>query len=228
MNEAVDVSTDPADSRAAPPANDAARRWPRAMRNVLLMAMLLASVLLVCGRTVLHHASVARGPDRMNDDARILIVPFLPYHDPELIQDDYVTRYLRDTLPLGYEWGMILASKAIDPRTLSKAIPYPLLLLLAIFVGVAARRLGGGWGAAWVSMAMVLTSELFIERMSGGLPRMFAFPLVAAAGVALAYGRAYWLCGGGADGRAVLPVGGAGVRAGADGADAARARPGSR
>lgn len=162
-------------------------------RDILLFTLLFGSVLLVCGRTILHHVSVARDPGRMNDDARILIVPFLPSHDPQLILDDYVTRYLRDGLPLGYEWGMVLASKLADPRWLSKVLVYPFLMVLAILVGVAARRLGG-WGAAWVSMAIVLTSELFLDRMSGGLPRMFAFPLVAAAAVGLVYGRTYWVC----------------------------------
>src|SRR5688572_13698940 len=43
-------------------------------------------------------------------------------------------------------------------------------------------------------MAIVLASELFIDRMSGGLPRMFAFPLVALAALGLVYGRTYWVC----------------------------------
>ena len=165
---------------------------PRRSQTVLRFALLVVLVLLVCGRTVVSHINLARDPARMNDDARILIVPFLRYHDAR-IPTDYVTRYLQDGLPLGYEWGMIVASKIVDPRALSKVLPYPLLLLLAVTAGLAARRLGG-WGAAWMAMAIVLTSELFIDRMSGGLPRMFAFPLVAAAALGLVYGRTYWVC----------------------------------
>src|SRR5688572_30324500 len=113
---------------------------PRAGKTVLAFALLLASVLLVCGRTVVSHINVARDPTRMNDDARILIVPFLRYHEAQLATDD-VTRYLQDGLPLGYEWGMILASKIVDPRVLSKLLPYPFLLLLVVMVGAAAKRL---------------------------------------------------------------------------------------
>ena len=170
------------------PQPDAPTRSLTLLRFVLLVVL----VLLVCGRTVVSHINLARDPARMNDDSRILIVPFLRYHDPR-IATDYVTRYLQDGLPLGYEWGMILASKIVDPRVLSKVLPYPFLLLLAITVGAAAKRLGG-CGAAWMAMAIALTSELFIDRMSGGLPRMFAFPLVAAAALGLVYGRTYWVC----------------------------------
>ena len=168
-------------------------KTPARAKTVLRFTLLLAAVLLVCGRTVLSHINVARDAARMNDDARILIVPFLHDHDPQLFRDDYVTRYLRSGLPIGYEWGMAMASKLADPRVLSKVLPYPLLLLFAITVGVAAHRLGG-WGAAGMAMAIALTSELFIDRMSGGLPRMFAFPLVAVAGLGLAWGRTYWVC----------------------------------
>ena len=166
---------------------------PARAKTVLRFVLLLAAVLLVCGRTVLSHINVARDGTRMNDDARILIVPFLHDHDPQLFRDDYVTRYLRSGLPIGYGWGMALASKLADPRVLSKVLPYPFLLLFAITLGVAAYRLGGWW-AAGIAMAIALTSELFIDRMSGGLPRMFAFPLVAVAGLGLALGRTYWVC----------------------------------
>ena len=162
-------------------------------KTALRVALLLAAVLLLCGRTVVSHINVARDATRMNDDARILIVPFLHDHDPQLFRDDYVTRYLRSGLPIGYETAMALASKLADPRVLSKALPYPFLLLFAITIGVAGHRLGG-WCAAGMAMAIALTGELFIDRMSGGLPRMFAFPLVAVAGLGLAYGRTYWVC----------------------------------
>jgi hypothetical protein len=160
---------------------------------MLRSAVLLTVVLLVCGRTLLSHINVARDPARINDDARILIVPFLQDHDPQLFHDDYVTQYLRSGLPLGYERGMALASKVVDPRVLSKLLPYPFLLVFALTLGAAAYRLGG-WCAAGMTMAIALSSELFIDRMSGGLPRMFAFPLVAVAALGLVYGRAYWVC----------------------------------
>jgi hypothetical protein len=156
------------------------------------MAALFLSVVAVSSRTLVHHLHLADDPWRINDDARGQIPPFLKYKYPGAFSDDYSAKYFLNSFPIGYKATFALASKIKDPRWVSKALPYPLLLGLTLVVGVAARRVGG-WLAAWVSMSLVLTAEVFIERTTGGLARSFAFPIVALAGLALAYGRAYWL-----------------------------------
>src|SRR5262249_31441857 len=75
-----------------------------------------------------------------------------------------------------------------DPATLSKVVPYVLLLVVLVGVAVAARRLAGFVGA-FVATSLVLATDLFLGRMVGGLPRAFAFPLLAVTAAALVLGR---------------------------------------
>src|SRR5207253_422579 len=75
-----------------------------------------------------------------------------------------------------------------DPRALSKALPY---LLLAVTIGalaVAAARWGKLAGA-WTAAALALSSGVFLDRLGGGLPRAFGFPIIALGAAALAHGR---------------------------------------
>ena len=76
-------------------------------------------------------------------------------------------------------------SRLADPRLLSKLLPYALLIVLIVAVGLTARRLGGSI-AMWAAAAMCFASYYPLYRMTGGLPRSFAMPLLAVAACALA------------------------------------------
>jgi hypothetical protein len=75
-----------------------------------------------------------------------------------------------------------------DAAPFSKALPYVLFAATAAAVGFLAWRLGGKV-AAFLALALTLTSFGFFHTMGGGIPRSFAFPVVAGALVALATGR---------------------------------------
>src|SRR5215213_9802863 len=174
---------------SARPEPGASRRW---RRDVVLMALLFLSAVAVATSTLINHLLIADNPSWINYDVRGQIPPFLKFKYPGSFPNDYANQYFLDSFPLAYKATFALASRVKDPRWISKALPYPLLLGLTLVAGIAARRLGG-WGAAWVSMALVLTGEVFIERITGGLARAFAFPLMGLAALALVWGRAYWL-----------------------------------
>jgi len=71
-------------------------------------------------------------------------------------------------------------------------LTYPLLLAVLGGVYVAAGRLGGV-AAAFSAAALCLSTDVFLDRMVGGTPRAFGFPLIVAAAVALIFGRTRWL-----------------------------------
>lgn len=164
---------------------------PVAMKHRgLLIELAFAIVFFLCvfGPSLYSHMSNSADPNQFNDDSRQQIWPFLRYYDSALFQDDYIATYYLDCLPIGYK-GLYRSWSTIgDPRVLSKVIPYLLLLVVLVSVGVTSRKLGGriaGWGA----VALCLSSSYFLGRMSGGLPRSFALPLLAVTAMALTLDR---------------------------------------
>jgi hypothetical protein len=153
------------------------------------MALLLSAAFY---RPLAAHVRLAMDPSWVNDDARQLVAPFLHYYDPSLFRGDYIQDYYRAATPEGYRALYRLTSAWWDPRAVSKVLPYPLLLALLVVIGVAGHRLGGPV-AAWFAMAWVLTAGIFLDRLTGGLPRSFAYPIAAGAAAACVVGRAYWL-----------------------------------
>jgi len=137
---------------------------------------------------------IARGfdPYIFNDDARQQIYPLFRYADSSLFPNDYIADYYLACLPLGFRALYALSAPLLDPAVSSKAVTYLMLLLTVTGLGAAANKLGGK-AAAWGAMALTLGASLYLDRMGGGLPRAFAFPILAWALVALSYGRMKWL-----------------------------------
>jgi hypothetical protein len=106
---------------------------------------------------------------------------------------DYGAEYHYSTLlPIGYKVFYHALALVGDPITVSKVLPY--LLLLAVLGGVcaAAGRLGGV-AASFCAAALCLSSGVFLGIMMAGTPRVFAFPCMAAAAAALVFGQTLWL-----------------------------------
>jgi hypothetical protein len=176
--------------RAAPAAAGAERAdsWP-----LLSIAIVVATLLVLFGPGVLEHARYAADPWRFNDDARALIWPFLRYADPDLFRADYLADYWLAFMPRGYRLLYALSAPVVDPRTLSKALPY-IELLITLYALLAATWVIAGPAAAWGTGALCLASDVLLWRMAGGLPRSFAFPLVALAMLAVVRGKPWCLC----------------------------------
>lgn len=155
----------------------------------LQIMLIIGSLGLMYHDSLLSHMRTIADPLHLNDDARSQIWPLVRYYTPSLFVDDYIAEYyLRCILPLGFRTFYRLGSLWWDPRALSKVLPYPLLLAALIALGLAASRLGGK-AAAWAAVALALSTGVFLERMTGGLPRSFGYPLLACAAAALIYGR---------------------------------------
>lgn len=168
------------------PHAEAVARETRRLRWVLpLMAVILAAF---CGPTLARHVNASRDHWRFNDDAGQQVWPFLRFGDPNLFRRDLTADYYLACFPLGYQSLYAAGATVVDPRTLSKVLPYALLAILAAAAALAAGRLRGA-AAAWGAVAFCLAAPVFLGRMAGGLPRSFAFPLYALLAAALVSGR---------------------------------------
>jgi MFS family permease len=154
--------------------------------------LVFGALAFVYGPTLGAHISRGFNPQIFNDDARQQIYPFFRYADSALFPNDYVGDYYLDNLPIGFRALYTISAPLIDPAISNKIVMYLMLLVTILGLGAAANRLGGKV-AAWAAMSLALGASLYIDRMGGGLPRAFGFPILAWALVALSYGRTRWL-----------------------------------
>src|SRR5262245_40238814 len=163
------------------------RLWSRCSRAAVPVVF-AASLLLVYGESLAAHVRLAANPRVVNDDARQQIPPFLRYEKGSGFSNDYIGEYFLACFPPGYRGLYTLAGVLGVTTPVSKVLPYVLLLVTVAFMALAANRIGGRW-AGWVSAALCLGSAVYLERMAGGLPRGFGFPILAAGLFALAAGK---------------------------------------
>ena len=178
-------------SRRAP-STAATRTAQLDRRRLALIAVLVATLALLFGPGLLEYARFAADPWRFNDDAREFTWPFLRFATPGLFAHDYIADYHLATAPRAYRL-FALSAPLLDPRTLGKLLPF-LELSIVLYASVAATLRLAGAAAAWGTGALLLSTDVFLARMGGGLPRSFAFPLVAVAVLALVRGKPWRLC----------------------------------
>ena len=143
---------------------------------------------LLCGLLFVLYAiafydSVAQfwfSPAWTTDDAVQQIYPFYKALDPQLFQDDLVTLMMEQYLPpLHYAlcWG--LTRLLGDPIMMGHWVMLLKLVLLLGFV-FSAVRVAAGTAPAFLAMTWMLHTRHIIQRLTGGLPRGWAAPLLAA------------------------------------------------
>lgn len=162
------------------------------LRRYLAPASFVVLLCVLYGRAFVAHMQKAADPYFFNDDARIQIFPFFRYSNPEAFANDYLGDYALALLPSGYRLLYWFGAHTVDAFTLSKILPYPMMLFTVVLIALAAFRIGR-YPAAFVAACIVLGSNLYIERVTGALPRSFGYPIAAAALFALVYGRYKWL-----------------------------------
>lgn len=157
----------------------------RMRRGVAVLALGVLAVSF--GPNLAESVRSSRDALRFNDDARQQIWPFLAQRDPALFQNDYLAAYQRKLVPVGFAGLYGLTARVIDPRALSKIIPFVLLAALVAAAWCVGHRLGG-LSAAWGAAAICLSNGAYFASMGGGLPRAFGYPLLAVAALALVNG----------------------------------------
>ena len=175
--------------------------------TTLKLLVVAGSLGLLFGPSVAAHVKRGADPEILNDDARVYIPPMFRFAEPGLFPDDLIAEYHLDGLPAGYRLLYRTLALVADPAIVSRALPYVLWLAMLAAIGAAAWRIGGA-ATAWVALALCLSAGVFLDRMIGGTPRAFSFPVVAVATAGLVFGRPMLTAAMAVVGAATYPVSG--------------------
>lgn len=157
----------------------AKRHWP-------WVAMPLAW-LLVFGPGYAHYVAHSFDPRVLTDDTRIVLPNFYRFADSGLFRGDKIGRYHSDGTPDVFRAIYAVAAQFGDLVLFSKILAHCAWLATLAGVFVTVLRLGGK-AAAFVAICLCLSTDIMLDRIAGGLPRAFAFPVLAWMAAALAYG----------------------------------------
>lgn len=161
-------------------------------RRLVAAVFGLAAALLLFGRNLVEHMRRGLDAHQYADDVRVQVMAQLRWAQPEVFRDDFIGDYASDITPVGVHLVYRLGALIADPAWLSSVLPYPLLGLTVYGLARASARLapvGLRGFAAFLSAALVLGCELYLQRMSGGCARAFCFPIVALGLLAVVEGR---------------------------------------
>jgi hypothetical protein len=163
------------------------------MKLFLKLLLILLALGILFSDAGVKHFHYAQSPYLFNDDVRMWIPPFYQYQVDGPQGEDYISNYFLQALnPTGYRTLYILVAKLWNPDSFSKLLPYLEWLILTTCLGLIAWKLGGP-AMCFCTLALILSTPVFIERMIGGLPRSFGYPLLSMALAAFFFGRVYLL-----------------------------------
>jgi hypothetical protein len=161
-------------------------RIEQAKRWLPWLAMLLVWLFLF-GRglqTFFRHSSFAR---TLADDSRIQLPNFYRFADSQLFQDDAVGRYHSDGTPDLFRAIYAFAAQFGDLVPFSKDLGHLLWLVTLAGIFVAVLRLAGK-ASAFIAICLCLSTDVLLDRVVGGLPRGFGYPVLSWVAAALVCG----------------------------------------
>ena len=175
----------------------------------ILLGFLLITILgYIYLPNLVQHATLASDLYRFNDDVQQQIWPFYFYSDRNVFQDDPIAAYYLACFPQGFKFLYRGWTALADPILLSTYLPYLLYFFTGLALALSAYRVGGV-GAVWVALVFFLGSGIFLDRMTGGLPRAFAYPIFSWLIYAVVSGRMFLLASLAVVGAAFYPPAGA-------------------
>jgi len=114
-----------------------------------------------------------------NNDASQQSYWFAQFRDPGLFPGDLLTKFAKHFVPPGYVIFYRGVSFFADPFWVSKWMPVILFPVSVLGLYFLTRVMGGGWMGGSLASVVFMITPFYIKKMSGGLPRAFAFPLLA-------------------------------------------------
>ena len=117
-------------------------------------------------------------PNWTTDDALQQVYPFHKVHNPELFKGDLITNVMEGYLaPLHYwlSWGVTYLVG--DPIMMAHWVMLIQVLILFVFLFALVYR-EAGFAAACFACLFLLHTRLFMQRITGGLPRGWPAPLL--------------------------------------------------
>ena len=150
---------------------------PGSLESWLKLSLALAGLVLLLTLTVNSLRIAGNEWAYSNTDQRQQSFEYYFDGGTRLFGGDFISNYyLNAFLPSGYSWLYDAAGRVGDPFFFSKIVSLGLMLSF-IYIGflIAKAYAGPTWGM--VSVILVFCTSLFFDRMAGGLPHSFAFPL---------------------------------------------------
>ena len=124
----------------------------------------------------------------INNDERMAVSTVIPYREKRL-QGDSLLKLSREIyMPLGYKAVYYLTATFIHPRDAAEVFTVISLALFHLLIGYYALKTQG-LVSALVAMTLSLCSYKIVSEGAGGLPRTFAWPVLALGYIAIFYSR---------------------------------------
>ncbi|MFC1462409.1 hypothetical protein ACFLQU_02275 [Verrucomicrobiota bacterium] len=153
-------------------------------RWVILIALIVAPFVPSLVNSMLYAAD----PMHINDDAMQQVWPFYGEFRTGPAAGDAIGRYYRSCTPLGYRLLYTVGDNIVGADRLSKVLPF--LLLVVVLTGITLSAWGlAGPLAGGLALFTALSASVYMARMSGGLPRAFAYPIIATGCTCLVFRR---------------------------------------
>jgi len=111
------------------------------------------------------------------DDVRQHVYWMQQFQNSNLFQNDLMTEYAKNYQPWGFVIFYYIFSFIIDPMVLSKILPVLLFAVSSVYLFRLVQHIAGNFAALLASFIFMMT-PIYLDRMVGGLPRAFGYPLI--------------------------------------------------
>ena len=140
------------------------------------LLLVICSTLLVY---VIGHYEALTNPYAINDDVRQQIFWMQRWQDPELYQNDVLTRYAENYVPIGVKSVYCAFSWVMNPVQFSKVLTGFLFVINGVLLFLIGTRFADDFTAfVFTTCSFLFTS--FITKISGGMSQSFAYPMMLA------------------------------------------------
>lgn len=153
-------------------------RIPRHPLHWLTVIVLLALLGLYLGIWITNHTQLLFNPDFQNDDARTALFPFHRYGPEGALADDPIANSMMMFMTPLCRLLYVLAVPVFGLYYASKLIQ-ALCFLIIFYSGYLLLRSPRGLAPSALLIFFMFHTSFMIDRIAGGLPRAFAFPLFA-------------------------------------------------
>lgn len=113
----------------------------------------------------------------INDDVRQHIYWMQQFQDNGLFRNDLLTEYAKNFQPWGFVALYYIFSFIADPMIVSKAIPIILLMVSSLYLFRLVKFITNDY-AAFLAASIFIVTPIYFNRMIGGEPRAFGYPLL--------------------------------------------------
>lgn len=146
-------------------------------KNVLIFLVSIYVVTVLVIWLYHYHSDVMKNGYLVNDDSLQQIFVFYKVGNKSFSEVSTIARYYLDCFPVGFKsLYQTSVTLGIDPVYFSKILS-AFLFFATLTVGAVLGLKKAGIGGFTFMFTAIFVCEGFFERMAGGLPRAFAYPL---------------------------------------------------